>query len=203
MSVAKLVGSTLVVYEDLDAVRPQIESFLKTMTHTGSTVSSKLGDISSLGQLFSNTVVFGCSLSSLSLELLLSVMNSGGTIFLINCSSTESRALNRLVLFSGITDVTGTATNLVGKKPEWIETAKPVPTENCDNKPKACKNCSCGRKDAEDDNVSPEEFKRRLESGEIKSSCGSCYLGDDFRCATCPFRGQPAFAPGEKVTVNL
>lgn len=34
-----------------------------------------------------------------------------------------------------------------------------------------------------------EQLVKQLEKGDIKSSCGSCYLGDAFRCASCPYKG--------------
>merc|ERR1712232_926532 len=67
--------------------------------------------------------------------------------------------------------------------------------------PKACANCSCGRKELED-KLGAEETKKRLEQGKERSACGSCYLGDAFRCESCPYRGLPAFKPGTKVELS-
>lgn len=72
---------------------------------------------------------------------------------------------------------------------------------DCSNQPKACANCSCGRKDLEEE-LGEEEAKKVLESGTQRSSCGSCYLGDAFRCDGCPYRGLPAFKPGSKVQLS-
>eukprot|EP00746_Dinoflagellata_sp_MGD_P102427 gnl/MRDRNA2_/MRDRNA2_41905_c0_seq1.p1 gnl/MRDRNA2_/MRDRNA2_41905_c0~~gnl/MRDRNA2_/MRDRNA2_41905_c0_seq1.p1 ORF type:complete len:318 (+),score=62.17 gnl/MRDRNA2_/MRDRNA2_41905_c0_seq1:94-954(+) len=72
---------------------------------------------------------------------------------------------------------------------------------DCSTQPKACANCSCGRKELED-KLGAAEAKKKLEGGAVRSACGSCYLGDAFRCETCPYRGQPAFKPGTKVELD-
>jgi len=74
--------------------------------------------------------------------------------------------------------------------------------ENCSTKPKACKNCSCGRKELEELNDA-QTVTRMLENNDVKSSCGNCYLGDAFRCSSCPYKGLPAFKPGDKIKLDL
>lgn len=58
---------------------------------------------------------------------------------------------------------------------------------------KACRNCSCGL---------AQQQQQTFHNEPIKSSCGSCYLGDAFRCSGCPYRGLPSFKPGEKIILS-
>ena len=65
---------------------------------------------------------------------------------------------------------------------------------DCMTKPRACKGCTCGRAERERE----EEAKK-----EERPNCGRCGLGDAFRCAGCPYRGLPAFKPGEEPALDL
>ena len=63
---------------------------------------------------------------------------------------------------------------------------------------KACANCTCGRAEG----GQPKKLtKEMLENPQPTGGCGSCALGDAFRCGTCPYRGLPAFEPGKKIEV--
>jgi len=61
-----------------------------------------------------------------------------------------------------------------------------ISKKDCKTSRKACKNCTCGR-----------------ENKSKSSMCGNCYLGDGFRCDTCPSKGLPPFNPDEKVMINI
>ncbi|KAI3394691.1 hypothetical protein diail_2438 [Diaporthe ilicicola] len=85
-------------------------------------------------------------------------------------------------------------------------------------KRRACKDCTCGlaeRIEAQD-NARRAKADKDLNTLKLKSedlneldftvqgktgSCGSCALGDAFRCSDCPYIGLPPFKPGEEVTI--
>lgn len=94
--------------------------------------------------------------------------------------------------------------------------ARPIPTcepvnSGAPRRKKACKNCSCGLAEIEAEEAETGKVvlldadgavevatgdaeKERLISAakaapKATSSCGSCFLGDAFRCASCPYLG--------------
>ncbi|GAB9476445.1 Anamorsin isoform x1 [Globisporangium polare] len=82
---------------------------------------------------------------------------------------------------------------------EVLQAAKNDCAPGVGGKKRACKNCTCGLKDEEDQPVVSDKDLEQMVSG-----CGNCFKGDAFRCGSCPFLGKPAFKPGmEKVLLNL
>ncbi len=98
-----------------------------------------------------------------------------------------------------------------------------VPGEEseCGPSKKACKNCVCGRAEAEasgaaeQKNLTLEEVgavtvdaagRSVVDTAKLKAAsggCGSCSLGDAFRCKGCPSRGLPAYTIGERIVLDL
>ncbi|QLG74041.1 hypothetical protein HG535_0F05530 [Zygotorulaspora mrakii] len=82
---------------------------------------------------------------------------------------------------------------------------------------KACKDCTCGLKEQEENEV--EAVRKKQDTvvkltdedlteidftiqGKRIGGCGSCSLGDAFRCSGCPYLGLPAFKPGQPINLN-
>ncbi|KAL3230768.1 Fe-S cluster assembly protein DRE2 [Nakaseomyces bracarensis] len=84
-------------------------------------------------------------------------------------------------------------------------------------KKKACKDCTCGIKEMEEEEIDnirnqqdnivkfTEEELTEIDftiEGKKVGGCGSCSLGDAFRCTGCPYLGLPAFKPGQPINLN-
>ena len=72
---------------------------------------------------------------------------------------------------------------------EDLEKKIPITCDPTTKKRKACKNCTCGLLEVQNNTPAPL----------FKSACGNCSLGDAFRCADCPYLGKPSFESGDQV----
>lgn len=158
-------------------------------------------------------------------------IENGGKLILVfktDLSENQFKAISQNMKFAGFTSITLTDSKTISaKKKTWgnkdnnpwsnlqpLTKTKGVNVDDlidpfdsyqkmakdtdCMTKPKPCKNCTCGRAEAE----RLKEKGESVPSNTIPSNCGRCYLGDAFRCANCPYRGLPAFQPGDKVTIQ-
>lgn len=81
---------------------------------------------------------------------------------------------------------------ILGEEDVVIEAA-PVESSCGATAKKACANCTCGRAEGKVTKLTKAMIANP------QSGCGSCSLGDAFRCAGCPYRGLPAFEMGKKI----
>ncbi|KAK4511015.1 uncharacterized protein ATC70_012220 [Mucor velutinosus] len=97
-------------------------------------------------------------------------------------------------------------------RPNKASLTRPDNCDLADGKRKACKGCTCGREEGDEEeagNVVALDMMDDIEevievdpTPKESSGCGSCSLGDAFRCSTCPYMGMPAFNDGDKIKLG-
>ncbi|BGP12646.1 hypothetical protein JCM10213_008784 [Rhodosporidiobolus nylandii] len=146
-------------------------------------------------------------------------------------SRTSRAAKASLWAFTTSASASGAATPTIDESTLLTDADLERPTlvkrADCDVKRtrRACKNCTCGLREILLDEKEPDDLVgagfaaqpnataqnastqmkkapvRKIKSG-VTSSCGNCYLGDAFRCGSCPYLGMPAFEPGQPVKIG-
>ncbi|KAI4839983.1 Fe-S cluster assembly protein DRE2 [Plasmodium brasilianum] len=134
------------------------------------------------------------------------------------------KKLKKECLYNGFVNISNETTfaekgviiNVTAEKPDFLSnkdendlsSGEGEAYEDEDDKKKVvnrvCDNCTCGKKKNainQEKIIIGENVEYITEN--VVSSCGNCYLGDAFRCASCPYKGLPAFQPGENVKLNL
>lgn len=117
-------------------------------------------------------------------------------------------------------DCSGNSVSALGEGVKALLTGGDAP------KKRACKNCSCGLKEIEEDqslaaaatsastsrnnNNKVVTLEAKLDDDDLDDGnrgngggCGGCAKGDAFRCGNCPYLGLPSFTPGTKPKVGI
>lgn len=127
------------------------------------------------------------------------------------------RRLERECVYNGFTNIIKEVSSGVNGNTIYITAEKPNYEDNIDEEvfeivcedgedqkksvSRVCANCTCGKKDRLiKEQTGTEQI---IYTENVKSSCGNCYLGDAFRCVSCPYKGMPAFEPGDIVKLKL
>jgi len=177
-------------------------------------------------------VATGCNVDMMFLMNCATALAPGGQISVVGFDSgnvaQDAAAVGeaqKWAMFAGLEDINANGNSFTAFKPNWeigasakVDVPDLVDEDallaeapageavgggkgDCSTQPKACANCSCGRAELEAEHGF-EDAKKLLEQGGVRSACGSCGLGDAYRCAGCPYKGMPAFKPGETVKLD-
>jgi Cytokine-induced anti-apoptosis inhibitor 1, Fe-S biogenesis len=154
-------------------------------------------------------VQMACILSGLSV---FSERVSNGTDRRVITATKPPRSSSRSVQTRPLLLNTTTATNnnnnngtvlideddLLQEEGDWApDTTKTTTTEaenDCSGRA-PCDNCTCGRKEGNDNSPLASATSNQAP---LSSNCGKCGMGDAFRCSSCPFLGKPAFKAGQE-----